>query len=438
MTRKSTSIFALVSASILLLGAMQMADARGGGGGGRGGGGGFAGGGFGGGRGGGFDSGGGYGRGYGDSDYGRVAPGGGYGNEAGAEWREGNDGGYGPPGARWLDAGAGWRDAGAGWRNAGAGWRDAGAGWRNAGGEWREPPSAAGGNWGTAGGANATAAAGLGSGVKTYGSVSGKAASSGFGFDHGVNANAFGVNANAFSRYSPAQLADRGGYVRDNFNRYDNFWGRDWWNRYPGAWWPGGWGWGDAWGLADWGGFGGYIGYDDSSEPDYYDYGGSITYNNNNVYYNTTPVATVTDYYTQAQTLAASGNNSTKGQQWKPLGVYALVQGSQSDTNAMFQLAMDKNGDVGGNYHSVLTGQTLPVKGKLDKKNQRVAWTVGTNKDVVYDTGLGNLFSNQAPILVHLSKTKTEQWLLVRLQRPTSGTASGTTGTAGATSAAGE
>jgi hypothetical protein len=395
-------------ASLLLLSTAPEVDARGGGGG-------RGGGGFG--RGGEFGDGGGASKG----EWGVL------GGRNEDRWGDGSMGGDASKGD-WGSLGG--RNEDRGWGGMG---RD-GGGWRNAGGDWRES-TGAGGNWGTAGGRDASAASGLGTGVQSYGSLSHAATSpqkGDFGFDHVLPG---GGNRSGMTRYSAANLADRGLNVRDNFNRYDNFYGRNWWNRYPGAWWPGRWGWGDAWGMSAWGGFGGYIGMDDDSEPDYYDYGGSITYNNNNVYYNTTPVATTTEYYTQAQTLAATGNNSTKTQEWKPLGVYSLVQGSQSDTSAMFQLAMDKQGDIGGNYYSVLSGQTLPVKGKLDKKNQRAAWTVGTNKEIVYDTGLGNLFKNQAPILVHFSKDKTEQWLLVRLQRPASGTAAGaqpaSTGSAG-------
>lgn len=48
----------------------------------------------------------------------------------------------------------------------------------------------------------------------------------------------------------------------------------------------------------------------------------------------------------------------------------------------------------------------------------RVAFTVGKNKDVVYDTGLGNLLAPQSPILVHLNKSKTQQEVLVKLDKP--------------------
>ena len=74
-----------------------------------------------------------------------------------------------------------------------------------------------------------------------------------------------------------------------------------------------------------------------------------------------------------------------------PLGVFSLVQGDQTDSASMFQLAMNKSGAIAGNYFSVLSGITLPVHGAVDKKTQRAAWTVGDNKTTVYDAGMGSL-----------------------------------------------
>jgi hypothetical protein len=53
----------------------------------------------------------------------------------------------------------------------------------------------------------------------------------------------------------------------------------------------------------------------------------------------------------------------------------------------------------------------------VDKKTQRAAWTVGENKTTVYDTGVSNLTKDEAPVLIHIGKDKTQQWLLVRLKQ---------------------
>jgi hypothetical protein len=54
----------------------------------------------------------------------------------------------------------------------------------------------------------------------------------------------------------------------------------------------------------------------------------------------------------------------------------------------------------------------------VDKPTQRVAWIVGDKKDVVYETGFGNLSEPQTSMLVHFGKDKTQQWTLVRLEPP--------------------
>ena len=54
----------------------------------------------------------------------------------------------------------------------------------------------------------------------------------------------------------------------------------------------------------------------------------------------------------------------------------------------------------------------------IDKKTQRVAWVVEDKKNIIFDTGLYNLTKDETPVLVHMGKDKTEQWLLVRLKQP--------------------
>jgi hypothetical protein len=170
-----------------------------------------------------------------------------------------------------------------------------------------------------------------------------------------------------------------------------------------------------------------------------YDYGDNITYNNNEVYYGSQPTCTTEQYYDQAQQLAQSveptstvvaqqqpsGSFTIDGkppnaESWKSLGVFSLTQGGQTNSTSLFQLAVDKNGTIRGNYENELTGAVQAVQGSVDKKTMRAAWTVGDSKDVVYDTGVANLTKAQAPVLVHFSKTRTEQWNLVRLQPPPS------------------
>lgn len=247
--------------------------------------------------------------------------------------------------------------------------------------------------------------------------------------------------ARVTSNISPAGMAARGAAVRNNFHRDDLF-NRDFWGRYDRAWWYPGWGAGWPWGYTGWGDLCTFWGYPQSDEPVEYDYGNNITYQNNEVYYGNQPYMPENDYYTQAQTLAlsvppsvppvapstksgtksstksgASSKSSEKESDWKPLGVFALTQGDQTDSNSIFQLAVNKKGVIRGNYFNPLTQEEQPVQGKIDQKSKRVAWTIGSNKTVVYDTGVANLLAKQSSLLIHLSGTNTQQWNMIRLEK---------------------
>ena len=220
-------------------------------------------------------------------------------------------------------------------------------------------------------------------------------------------------------RVSSADLVGRAQSVRSGFNNYNAF-DRNWWNSHPGSWYYPGWRDGWAWGGVGWGDLSGYWGVD--TAPVEYDYGNNITYQNNEVYYGTQATAPAATYYTQAQTLAnttpATPSAKEPAGDWKPLGVYSLTQGTQSNTSVIFQLAVNKTGSIRGNYYNALTQESKPVHGAVDKKDMRASWVVGTNNNVVYDTGLANLLKSQSTCLVHLSKTQTQQWNLVKLSQP--------------------
>ena len=100
------------------------------------------------------------------------------------------------------------------------------------------------------------------------------------------------------------------------------------------------------------------------------------------------------------------------------LGVFGLIRGSESDPDYVMQLAVNKAGAVAGNYWDVVSGTSVPIHGAVDTKTQRIAWTVGDNKNTVGETGIYNLTKDEAPALIHLGKDKTQQWTLVRLKQP--------------------
>ena len=86
----------------------------------------------------------------------------------------------------------------------------------------------------------------------------------------------------------------------------------------------------------------------------------------------------------------------------------------------VLQLALNKDGEIAGTFYNTTTDAARPVKGMVDKKSQRAAWTFsdGKNTDIIMETGIYNLTQDQTEALVHFGKDKTQQWLMVRLNEP--------------------
>src|SRR5262249_30867343 len=149
-------------------------------------------------------------------------------------------------------------------------------------------------------------------------------------------------------------------------------------------------------------------------------YGCTVVYNDNRVFMNGVDVASAGQYAEQAIDLASAGRDvkTPERDEWQPLGVFGMVQGEEKVAQHLFQLAVDRKGVVRGNYYDALTDQTTPVYGSVDRKSQRVCWSVGKKKDIVFEAGLHNLTQKQSTALVHYGKERTVQMVLVRLEEP--------------------
>src|SRR5262249_34559850 len=142
------------------------------------------------------------------------------------------------------------------------------------------------------------------------------------------------IAGNSYTRAVSRQtLVNQGAVVRNNFGHYNCFHG-NWWGRYPGAWRAAGWTTaGLVWGAATWGRCATFCGY--PPEPVYYDYGSNVVYEGDTVYINGDSVGTQEQYAQQAITIADTGRQAeaSKEEEWLPLGVFAMIQGEQTDSN---------------------------------------------------------------------------------------------------------
>jgi hypothetical protein len=218
---------------------------------------------------------------------------------------------------------------------------------------------------------------------------------------------------------------DRAEEVRDRIaDHYDNLFDDDWWEhrhwrRGPlvvsDPWW--------WWRPARFDSINVFIGAG-WSEPIVYDYGTDVIYDADLVQVRGEPVGTPVEYSREIVQLAnpvASevANAPVTEEEWRALGVWALVQEAQGDAVMFFQLSVDRQGLVSGAYTNVVSGEELPVTGQLDRATQRVAWHVGDQTTKVFEAGLANLTQDQASCLVHVAPGEMQNWLLVRLPDPT-------------------
>jgi hypothetical protein len=238
------------------------------------------------------------------------------------------------------------------------------------------------------------------------------------GYAAGARGVAVAGAAGHYTAYrSTALLQTQGNYYRNTYRGYGYF-NAGWYGAHPLAWRAAAWNSAAYWGWAPYATVAAYCGYPET--PVIYDYGSTVVYEDNRVFYNAEPVATAEEYATQAIDIAAVGQKAKpdEKEEWQSLGVFAIIQGDEKEVNHIFQLAINKAGVIRGNFHDSVTDAVSPVFGAVDKPTQRAAWIVGDKKDVVYETGFGNLTQSETSMLVHFGKDRTEQWTLVRLEAP--------------------
>jgi hypothetical protein len=192
---------------------------------------------------------------------------------------------------------------------------------------------------------------------------------------------------------------------------WHNYWGRD----QSGNWWK----WASAGAITGWIAYG-------WTQPQYYSYGsgGTVYYENNQVYVDGEVYATSDEYYDQANTIAETVPEMTDDQaaqvEWMPLGVFAIAKDGVDATNLLLQLAVSKEGILAGSLYNESTESNRPIEGSIDKDTQRAAWKIvdGKNQDTVMETGVYNLTENECTALVHFGAEKTQEVVLVRLDDP--------------------
>lgn len=163
--------------------------------------------------------------------------------------------------------------------------------------------------------------------------------------------------------------------------------------------------------------------------PYYWDYGpGEYIYCDNGAifvngrWYEPAPVfyAQTAQLIDQAPLLAPE---AAANLEWMPLGVFAVTPDGVAEPSVTVQLAVTKDGLIGGNAFDPKTNATYNIRGIVDRRSQRAVWsyTDDQNKRVMMETSAYNLTQPEATGLVHYSPTDMRVVELVRLQDPSAG-----------------
>jgi len=211
--------------------------------------------------------------------------------------------------------------------------------------------------------------------------------------------------------YRPPRPVHLPAYGPGYWGRYPNY--RYHWNRYNNNWWA----FATAGAITSW-----WIN-GINRQPVYYDYGTNIYYEGDQVYYQGNPVGTPEEYSQQAQTIAESAPKVDPDDvEWLPLGVFAITENEGSIENATLylQLAISKEGLIGGTFQNTLSEDSFEIEGTVDKESQRAAWGPIGKQWPIMETGLYNLTENEAGALVHFDNGQTQQWTMTRIDDPKS------------------
>jgi hypothetical protein len=164
----------------------------------------------------------------------------------------------------------------------------------------------------------------------------------------------------------------------------------------------------------------------DWGTPYYWDYGPGEYINcyNNVVYVNGRWFEPAPVYYQRTVVLAQSAPDLTPEQavqiEWLPMGVFAVSREGVVDNNLLVQLAVTKDGVIGGTVHNQATGESFDIEGTVDKQSQRAVWTYvdENNNRIAMETSIYNLTQPESTALVHNGPEDMQVVELVRLDAP--------------------
>jgi hypothetical protein len=163
-----------------------------------------------------------------------------------------------------------------------------------------------------------------------------------------------------------------------------------------------------------------------SATPYYWDYGPGeyINCNDGVMYVNGNWFEPAPAYYQRnlvlAQRLPVWTPEQVAQVEWLPLGVFAVARDGVPDANVLMQLAVTRDGVIGGTIFNQLTGAAFDISGTVDRDSQRAIWTYfdETGARILMESSIFNLTQPAATGLIHYSPENMQVIELVRLEQP--------------------
>lgn len=100
---------------------------------------------------------------------------------------------------------------------------------------------------------------------------------------------------------------------------------------------------------------------------------------------------------------------------WYPLGVFSMQSGPDDVGTRVVQLALDRRGNVTGNYYDMITNVNHNISGGVDRDSQRVMWWLDRNPSIQFHARIYRLLQPYGSIYVELPGGD-QRWQFVRLE----------------------
>jgi hypothetical protein len=160
--------------------------------------------------------------------------------------------------------------------------------------------------------------------------------------------------------------------------------------------------------------------------PYYWDYGRGeyIYYDDGGIYVNGRWYEPAPIYYQQTVELIEQAPDLTAESaaqlEWLPLGVFAVTPDGVAEPDVLVQLAVTKDGVIGGTAFDQRGGAAHNIVGMVDKRTQRAVWSYRDerNQRIIMETSIYNLTQSESTGMVHYGPNDMRVIQLVRLQQP--------------------